>query len=93
MAKQKQVKKLSGYVNRNVCFKCGKPIHSKSNYLKLITMNEEKVVEELWFHLSCPNCWGDYNSERFNQRMNEMMANGLNAIKPMLAELNQNQYN
>jgi hypothetical protein len=60
------------------CFKCGGNIDIKSNYIKLITMNKEKVIEECWFHLSC---WGRYNQEQVEARVNETLKLGAKLIQ------------
>ena len=79
--KQKEVKKQKQQqfeITKGVCFKCKGKIYPNSNYLKLITMNDAKVVEEVWFHL--PSCWQEFNQEKVNQRFKDILNVGARLI-------------
>jgi hypothetical protein len=77
--KKKVIVSPSVGIRRGVCFKCNQKIDVNSNYLKLITMNSKQVIEEVWFHL--PRCWGEYNQQKINERVMQMVNQGMNIMK------------
>lgn len=62
-------------IHPGICFRCKKEILLGSNYLKLITMNDSEIHEEVWFHLLC---WQEFNQEKVTQRLQETLNLGLN---------------
>jgi len=67
-------------INPGICFRCKGKIYPYNNYLKLITMNNNKVYEEVWFHI-IPNCWGDFNQDKINERMKQIARIGMTALQ------------
>ncbi len=82
MKKEQTKTKYNFTIKQNVCFRCGRKIDLDLNYLKLITMNESKVIEEVWFHL--PLCWQEYNDFRFQHRLQEHLTFGTKLINQMI---------
>ena len=59
------------------CYRCGKKIDLESNYLKVITMNKKKTIEEIWFHLPC---WQDFNQDKVTARLQGIVRKGLSSL-------------
>lgn len=83
MKKKKNViKKKKFAIKPNACFKCGEFVPVLSNHLRMVTYLGGEVIEEVWFHL--PFCWGEYNTQRFKEHLDETLATGMSSLKPLI---------
>jgi hypothetical protein len=67
------------------CFYCHRQIDGlNENYLKLITMNEGEIWEEVWFCLGKDGgCWSKFNDAKMSARLTEMSKVGFGILKNM----------
>jgi len=76
--KDKIVKIQKFNIKLNKCFKCNLLINkNRDNFIKLITLNDGEIIEEVWFHIKC---WSNYNSERLQNEMLRLAKQGMNML-------------
>jgi tRNA U54 and U55 pseudouridine synthase Pus10 len=66
-------------IDEENCFRCQRHINRDTdNFVNLITYNLGEKIESVVFHC---NCWGEYNTDKVNERFKQTINMGMNMLR------------